>query len=330
MKHLVCLTVVSCLASVLNADTTLLWSEEFNEDGAPDPAIWTYDLGDLGVNQELQVYTADPGNVRVEGGNLVITARGENNGGFTSGRIRSQNKITFQYGRIEARIRIPDLGNGLWPAFWTLGNNFPKVGWPGCGEIDVLEMGSGSAINDGVVNRRSHSTAHWEINGNHASYGGNITMDEDLNDGFHIWTMEWTPDVIRTFVDGEYVWAINISNPDAFSGHEFHTPHFFIINLAVGGNFTGIFNSNGITAPLPAEYLIDYVRIYDNGHTILGGSGLEEDCPADINGDGFVDAADLGLLLAAWGLQGNTDVNGDGMTDAADLGIVLAAWGQCS
>ena len=329
---LACLPIFSC--SLALADQTLLWSEEFNGTGEPNPAVWSYDLGNLGVNQELQTYTNDPDNVRVEGGNLVITARRESSLTFTSGRIRTQDKIMFQYGTIEARIKIPDLAQGLWPAFWTLGNDISSVGWPKCGEIDVMEMGAGAALADGQVNRRAYSTVHWDIDGNYASYGGELTTNEELNDDFHIWRMEWTPNVIMTFVDDEYAWAIDISNPDAFGGHEFHAPHFFIINLAIGGNFTGLFNPNSITAPLPAEYLIDYVRIYDNGHTILDGPGLIQPCPGDVTDDGTVDAADLGILLALWNTNGGTygetlDINGDGTINASDIGLMLSVWGDC-
>ena len=170
------------------AHSAQIWSEEFNTGFAPDPAIWSYDQGSWGWgNQELQNYTAAPQNVRVEGGHLVITARQESNGQFTSGRIRTQDKLTFQYGTVEARIKIPDLANGLWPAFWTLGNSFGSAGWPHCGEIDVLEMGSGAAISSGQANRRVYSTAHWQANGGYANYGQYLVMNSDLDDDFHIW-----------------------------------------------------------------------------------------------------------------------------------------------
>lgn len=249
-----------------------IWSEEFNTGGAPDPAVWSYDLGDSGWgNSELQNYTSDPSNVRVQDGHLILTAR-RNGRGFTSARIRSQDKLTFQYGTVEARIRVPDLGNGLWPAFWTLGNSISAVGWPDCGEIDVLEMGAGDAIANNLVNRRVYSTAHWEFNGSRALYGLSRTMPFDLDDEFHVWRMEWTPQAISTFIDGQWIWTMDISDPASFDGEEFHAPHFFIVNLAVGGNFTGILDRGGITAPLPAEYRVDYIRVFDNGHTILDGS----------------------------------------------------------
>ncbi|HIE72401.1 MAG TPA: glycoside hydrolase family 16 protein [Planctomycetes bacterium] len=263
--------MISCSASL----SAQIWSEEFDAGTAPNPAVWSYDVGNWGWgNQELQNYTSAPENVCVDGGHLVITARQEPSGAFTSGRIRTQDKFMFQYGTVEARIKIPDLGDGLWPAFWTLGNNFSSVGWPHCGEIDVLEMGSAAAIANGVINRRVYSTAHWQSGGGYASYGQHLVTSADLDDDFHIWRMEWTPTAITTYVDGQQIWVMTIANPQSFGGEEFHAPHFFILNLAVGGAFTGIFAPAGVTASLPAEYRIDYVRVYDNGHTILGGSSL--------------------------------------------------------
>ena len=117
----------------------VLWSEEFNTGTSPDSTVWSYDLGASGWgNAELQEYTSASENVHIENGNLVITAQKSENG-FTSARIRTEDKLTFKYGTIEARIKIPDLADGLWPAFWTLGNNFKQVGWPFCGELDIME-----------------------------------------------------------------------------------------------------------------------------------------------------------------------------------------------
>jgi beta-glucanase (GH16 family) len=251
----------------------LLWSDEFDSGSAPNPNVWTADLGNWGWgNNELQNYTSNPANLRVENDNLVITAQKSGSGAgasFTSARVKTLDKLTVKYGTIEARIKVPDLGNGLWPAFWTLGNNFPQVGWPVCGELDIMEMGHGSAINAGVVNSFMGSAAHWDNNG-YSFYGLTYQAPVNLNDDFHIFRMEWTPNYVSTYVDGNLVWSMDISSTAQFS--EYHAPHFILLNLAVGGSFTGIESPAGITAPFPAEYLIDYVRIYDNGHTVLGGS----------------------------------------------------------
>ena len=222
----------------------------------------------------------------------------------------------FQYGTVEARIRIPDLASGLWPAFWTLGRDFSSAGWPHCGEIDILEMGAADAIANDEINRRVYSTAHWGIDGNYAGYGLHLTTETDLNDDFHVWRMEWTPDFIRTFVDEQAIWVIDISDPDSFSGHEFHVPHFLIINLAVGGTFTGIMEPEGITATLPAQYLVDYVRIYDNGYTMLDGTAIE--CPADCNDDGVINIDDLLAVIGGWSDPYDVD----------DLLLVISEWGS--
>lgn len=273
------LAIAACLFHPASALAQPVWSEEFNTGTTLNPAVWSYDLGAGGWgNSELQSYTSDPANVRVEAGNLIITAReqllkgGRRN--FTSARIKTLDKLTIKYGSIEARIMVPNLANGLWPAFWTLGNNFPTAGWPDCGEIDVMEMGSAAAISAGVVNRRVGSTAHWDYNNSHASYGLTYDSPTSLNGTWRVYRLDWTPLMISAYIDNTWIWSMDISNPASFGGEEFHAPHFLIFNLAVGGTYTGITQSLNVTAPLPAEMRVDYVRIYDNGHTVLGGSSV--------------------------------------------------------
>ena len=257
----------------------VLWSDEFNAGTAPDGTVWTYDLGGGGWgNSELQEYTNAPANVRVEGGNLIITAQQQLlKGGrrtFTSARIKTESKLTFQYGTIEARIKAPNLANGLWPAFWTLGNNFSSVGWPNSGELDIMEMGSAAAISAGVVNQRVGSAAHWEHNGGTADYGLSYDSPTDLTTDFHLLRMEWTPTLVSTYIDNNLIWAMDISSTSCTDCTEFHQPHFMLFNLAVGGTYTGLTLPSGITAPLPAEMRVDWIRISDNGFTILGGSAI--------------------------------------------------------
>ncbi len=289
-KALIVVVGGALLAGGTSAET-LLWSEEFDVGPALDPSTWTYDLGDgcaVGIcgwgNNEFQDYTSDPANVRVEGGEMIITALRQTINGpgdpgpdaynFTSARAKTQGRLAIRYGTIEARIQLPDLADGLWPAFWTLGTSITSVGWPACGEMDIFEMGSAGAITEGVVNRRVGSTAHWDIGGNYAGYGETYTSPTDLNDSFHVYRMEWTPTYVTTYIDGIWIWTIDISDPASFSGEEFHEPHFMILNLAVGGNYTGITgNSANITATFPAEYRVDWIRIYDNGFTELSGPG---------------------------------------------------------
>ena len=264
----------------------LVWNDEFDAGPTLDPVIWSYDLGDgcaSGIcgwgNAEFQLYTQDPANVRVEGGELIITALRDTSGGpsnptFTSARVKTKDKLAIRYGTIEARILLPDLADGLWPAFWTLGQNIDSVGWPACGEIDIFEMGSAGAIAEGVVNRRVASTAHWDNDGEYAGYGLTYTSPTDLDGTYHVYRMEWTPDEISTYIDGTWIWTIDISDPASFSGEEFHLPQFLLLNLAVGGTYTGITGDrNDISAPFPAEYRVDWIRVYDNGFTTLTGSG---------------------------------------------------------
>jgi len=273
------LLMAALLGFPFAAAAQVLWSDEFNSGTAPDSNVWSYDLGAGGWgNSELQQYTSSPANVRVEGGNLIITAQQQLlKGGrrtFTSARLKTDSKLTFQYGTIEARIKVPNLANGLWPAFWTLGSNFSVDGWPNSGELDIMEMGSAAAISAGVVNRRVSSAAHWENNNGTADYGLSYDSPTDLTTDFHILRMEWTPTLVSTFIDNTPIWAIDISSASCTDCTEFHQPHFMIFNLAVGGTFTGQTLASSITAPLPAEMRVDWVRVSDNGFTILGGSAI--------------------------------------------------------
>jgi beta-glucanase (GH16 family) len=284
--HIMNMLLRTLLLVCLFAGTTstvfgeVIWSDEFDTGSSLDSAVWSYDLGDSGWgNQELQNYTNDPDNVRLEGGNLVINIQSTGEGAsrqFTSARVRTQDKLTFKYGRIEARIKMPDLADGLWPAFWTLGNNFSEVGWPRCGELDIVEMGSGASISLGSINRRVGSTAHWD-SGGYASYGQTLDLAEDLNDDYHVFSMDWTPDKITTYIDGQQIWTMRTKLDQCASCDEFHKPHFVILNVAVGGTYTGLLSAGQITAQTPAEMLVDYVRIYDNGHTELGGSSIPDE-----------------------------------------------------
>jgi beta-glucanase (GH16 family) len=332
---------VLCFGGTANAEF-LVWSDEFDTGPTLDTSVWSYDLGDgcaSGIcgwgNNEYQLYTSDPANVRVEGGELIITAlrqtvNGPNDPGadeytFTSARIKTQDRLAIQYGTIEARIQLPDLADGLWPAFWTLGSSITSVGWPACGEIDIFEMGSAGAIGDGVINRRVGSTAHWDSGGNYAGYGLAYTSSTDLNDAYHIYRMEWTPTYVSTYIDGIWIWTMGLSNPQNFGGEELHQPHFLLLNLAVGGNYTGITDTSAsITAPFPAEYRVDWIRIYDNGFTnLLGpgapiglgasrvGSDVEISFPTQA-GPTYEVLFKTAITDPSWGLL--QDVTGDGTT----------------
>lgn len=230
----------------------LVWSDEFNGSSL-NRGVWTPEIG-TGYNgwgnNELQYYTDRPQNVQVTGGNLVITAQRENYEGrnYTSARIKTQGLKSFKYGKIEARIKIPT-GQGIWPAFWMLGESFRDVGWPYCGEIDIMEH----VNNESVV----HGTVHWDANG-YASYGrasGNLDFSQ-----YHTYSIEWDPSYIRWFVDGVQYNEIYIANGTG-NTEEFQKPFFILLNLAVGGNWPG--SPNGST-PFPAQMLVDYVRVYQD------------------------------------------------------------------
>jgi beta-glucanase (GH16 family) len=259
---------------------TLVWQDEF--DGTSlNPSKWTFDIGTgckIGLcgwgNNELQYYTDRPTNVRVENGRLIIEARRENIQGsrFTSARLKTEGRMQFKYGTLEARIKMPQVGNGLWPAFWTLGATGV---WPGRGEIDILESGSAQSIANGVANRWIGAAVHWDYQGWQADYGREYVSPTDLHTGFHTYRMTWDPQFIRASIDGIPYFEFAISDIEGASLHEFHQPHFLLLNLAVGGTYTGINNPGGITAPLPARMEIDYIRLYQGaeGGTIgVGGA----------------------------------------------------------
>lgn len=234
----------------------LVWSDEFNGSSL-NRTYWTPEIGtgtDGWGNKELQYYTDRPQNLQVSGGNLVITAQKENYEGrnYTSARIKTQGLMSFTYGKIEARIKLPT-GQGLWPAFWMLGENITSIRWPYCGEIDIMERVNQNAVVNGTV--------HWDANG-YASYGrtsGNLDFSQ-----YHTYTVEWDSSYIRWFVDGVQYNEFYIANGTG-NTEEFQKPFFLLLNLAVGGNWPG--SPDGST-PFPAQMLVDYVRVYqDQGGT---------------------------------------------------------------
>lgn len=222
----------------------LIWSDEFNGTSV-DGTKWTMETGNPGVNNEKEYYQAS--NATVSNGNLVITAKNQSVGGFpyTSARMNTSGKFSCQYGRIEASIKLPAF-QGSWPAFWMLGNNINSVGWPQCGEIDIMEQ----------VNTAStiYGTIHWYNNGN-AQYGGNTTTSVT---GYHLYAVQWDTQSINWFVDNTLYATANIANNINNTG-AFQNPFFIILNMAVAGDFPG---QTVNTAALPASMYVDYVRVY--------------------------------------------------------------------
>lgn len=255
----------------------LLWSDEFDNGDDPNFNIWSYDTGGGGWgNDELQVYDSR-NRVSVENGNLIISVtKDDATGTISSGRIQTNDKLQFLYGRIEARIKIPDPANGLWPSLWMLGANFDDVGWPGSGSLTLMEMGSADALQLGEAKSRVGSALHWEQDGAPANEANTINSGNDLTSDFHTYVMEWTPASIITSVDGVQILQKDISSDGCPSCDEFHRPYFLILSVAVGGTYMNILDVGGITAPLPAEMLVDYIRLFDNGFTTLSGSSVTE------------------------------------------------------
>ncbi|MFB6454068.1 family 16 glycosylhydrolase [Chitinophaga sp. Hz27] len=231
-------------AQVALANTyNLIWSDEF-DGSSVNTNNWSFETGP-GVNNEKEYYQAS--NATVSGGNLVITAKKQSVNGwpYTSARMNTAGHFTTKYGRIEARIKLPS-GQGLWPAFWMLGNNIGSVGWPKCGEIDIMER-----VN---TSNTIYGTIHWDNNG-HVSYGGTTTTDPE---NYHVYAVEWDANGIKWFVDGNQYVAANTQNNINNTG-AFQNPFFIILNLAVAGDFPG---QTVDESKLPASMYVDYVRVY--------------------------------------------------------------------
>ena len=230
----------------------LVWSDEFNGTSV-DGSKWNIDVGNPGVNNEKEYYQAS--NITETGGNLVITARQQSVGGqpYTSGKMETSGKFSITYGRIEARIKLP-MVTGTWPAFWMLGNNIGSVGWPNCGEIDIMEH----------VNTTNTilGTMHWNGGSGHVQYGSSTTTTPG---DYHIYAVEWDTNSIRWYVDNTLYVTGNIQNNINNTG-AFHLPFYIITNLAIGGDLPGNTIDNN---SLPTTMMIDYVRVYN----IINSSG---------------------------------------------------------
>jgi len=228
----------------------LVWSDEFNSEGAPDAKKWGYDLGNGSGgwgNNELQYYTSRPENVIVTGGVLKIKAFKENYGGFgyTSARLLSKGKFSFKYGKVEVSAKLP-AGVGTWPAIWMLGDDISTVGWPACGEIDIMEH-RGSEIN------KIFGTIHYPGHSGGNAVGNTKTISNATTE-FHIYTLEWTAAFIKFYVDNQlFHTVVNSANIP------FNQEFFFILNVAMGGNFGG----NVDPAFTNATMEVDYIRVYN-------------------------------------------------------------------
>lgn len=242
-------TINKTITITVNVTQSLIWSDEFNTPGAPDPAKWNYDIGTGSGgwgNQELQYYTNRPENVIIEGGLLKIKAIRESYMGsqFTSTRMKTQGKFDFTYGRVEVKAKVP-AGVGTWAAAWALGSNITSVGWPACGELDIME-------HLGREENKVYGTLHYPgRSGGNAD--GSTRMITNATSEFHVYSTEWTSASIKILVDGLLIHEVPNSNAIPFN-HNF----FIILNLAMGGNFGGEVSPsvNGGTLE------VDYVRVY--------------------------------------------------------------------
>lgn len=238
---------------------TLVWQDEFDGpvDQSPDVQKWSFDVGGHGWgNQQLEHDTARPENASLDGaGNLRIIAREEEYLGasYTSARIKTQGKFAQKYGRFEARIKLP-LGQGLWPAFWLLGANYGSVGWPDCGEIDIMEYrGQSPNVTTGALHGPGYSGA-TPLHGSYTRSGAGF------NEDFHVFAVEWSSNSISWFVDGHAFMTKGGGDLPGGTSWVFDHPFFIILNVAVGGNYVG---SPDHTTVFPQTMLIDYVRVYE-------------------------------------------------------------------
>jgi beta-glucanase (GH16 family) len=229
----------------------LVWQDEFDGDEI-NSDNWTYDLGGGGWgNHELQTYTNDPENARTEDGKLIIEAIKPESGTrqYTSARLKTQGLQTFGYGRIEARIKLPT-GQGIWSAFWMLGEDFPTSGWPNCGEIDILEnIGKEDLI---------HGTLHGPNYSGGNGVGGSYIDAEFNPQEFHVYAIEWEPDEIRWYVDDVNFNVIR--STDVPGRWVYDHPFFIILNVAIGGEWPGPPNDK---TEFPQQMVVDYVRVYE-------------------------------------------------------------------
>lgn len=240
-------TISKSIQVTVTVAQSLIWSEEFNTPGAPDPAKWGYDLGAGGWgNNELQYYTNRPDNAVVSGGTLKIIAKAENFSGspYTSARLLTKDKFSFKYGKVEARAKLP-FGAGTWAAIWMLGSNINTVPWPGCGEIDIME-------HVGNQQNKIFGTLHYPGRSGGNADGSSVVI-ANASTEFHKYAVEWTASTIKISVDDFTYFTFSNSAAVPFN-HNF----FIILNVAMGGNFGGPVDPAFVSSAME----IDYIRVY--------------------------------------------------------------------
>lgn len=302
----------------------LVWQDLF-DNGILNDLRWNVEQNaNGGGNHELQYYADREENVRVGddgqgNGCLILTARRENLGGrqFTSGRVNSRDKVAFTHGKVEASIKLPPTADGLWPAFWMMGNDYGEVGWPKSGETDILEMGNADGIRNGTQDRYFNGAMHWGQGWPAGSYARATTKSYSLQDGeFHLFTAVWDENEMRMYVDLDRqpvqtpYFRMGITHDDPGNewspGNYFHKLNFIIFNMAVGGDFTGIHEAGNITAlndanGNEASMYVNYVKVYQKGtadedlYTVVPG---DEASVADVSADRTQIALRGGIVTA--------------------------------
>ena len=254
---------------------TLTFSQEFDgpKGSAPDPKVWSRDLGGGGFgNNEMQSYTDGASNAFLDGkGHLIIEARKETTTGsdkktkdYSSARLKTSESFSQAYGKIEARIKMPK-GKGIWPAFWMLGGNIGKLGWPGSGEIDIVEyLGHETSMAHGTIHGPGYSGA--------GGVSGSTDTKVNLSDDFHTYGIQWEPERIQFTVDG-VVYQTTTPNDIGVNNWVYDHPFFIILNLAVGGNWPGYPDA---TTTFPQQLVVDYVRAYKDENLVVDTEGIRK------------------------------------------------------
>ena len=243
---------------------TQTWSDEFDGPAGAtiDATHWTFDVGGGGWgNKELESYTDRPKNAHLSGdGSLVIDVLREPFTGpdgiardFTSARLKSQGLFAQAYGRFEARMKLPK-GQGLWPAFWMLGSDITSVGWPACGEIDIMEN---VGFEPGIAHGTIHGPGYSGAGGIGAPFS--LPASQRFADDFHVFAVEWEPSVLRFYVDAQLYATRTPANLPSGKRWVFDHPFFLLMNVAVGGEWPG---SPDATTVFPQQMLVDFVRVY--------------------------------------------------------------------
>ncbi len=246
----------------------LVWQDEFEKSGKPDPEKWSYETGFI-RNLEAQYYTSRKKNVRVRNGKLIITARNEYfenpdydpeindyrintpETNYTSGSIHTSGKFDFKYGRVDVRASLPG-GAGSWPAIWMLGSNFMEVDYPEAGEIDIME-------HVGKIKGEIHGSVHYASRDNEIVSKTDTTFIESVSEEFHVYSIDWNSDRIQFLVDNKIYHTFEIEAAGA-NNNPFRKPFFILINLALGGKWAGKIDDSNF----PQKFIIDYVRVYQH------------------------------------------------------------------